>query len=278
MNFGADSQARARLVRMQHQSLLNASLAIVLLIGLVGAQPAAAHPLAILQADGTLRVGMTGDYPPFAVRGPDGQISGADVTMAESLARALGVALVIVPTTWKTLAADLAADRYDIAMGGVSITPDRAALGDFSHPILHDGKRPIARCGEKGRYTSLPAIDRGDVRVVVNPGGTNERFAKANLSHATIIEHADNRSIFDEIASGRADVMVTDGAEVDYQARRHPGVLCPAPVADSFDHVDKAYWMTRDPALKIAVNAWLDQVLARGEYARALDAATARGP
>jgi cyclohexadienyl dehydratase len=105
---------------------------------------------------------------------------------------------------------------------------------------------------------------------VVNPGGTNERFAKANLPHARLAEHPDNRTIFDEIAAGHADVMVTDGAEVDYQARRHAGVLCPAAVADSFDHFDKAYWMTRDPALKAAVDAWLAQVLAAGQYEKAL--------
>ncbi|MBV8743728.1 MAG: transporter substrate-binding domain-containing protein [Xanthobacteraceae bacterium] len=263
---------------MNHHNVLTAALAVLLLIGLAGPRPTAARPLAAIAADGTLRIGMTGDYAPFSLRGADGRISGANVAMAESLAKALGVALVIVPTTWKTLAADLAADRYDVAMGGVSITADRAALGNFSHPVLHDGKRPIARCAEKDRFTSLPAIDRGEVRVVVNPGGTNERFAKANLGHATMIEHADNRSIFDEIAAGHADVMVTDGAEVDYQARRHPGVLCPVPVADSFDHFDKAYWMTRDPALKAAVDTWLDQALAAGDYAHALETASKSEP
>ena len=114
------------------------------------------------------------------------------------------------------------------------------------------------------------------VRVVVNPGGTNERFAKANLAHATLAEHPDNRTIFDEIAAGHADVMVTDGAEVDYQARLHPGILCPAAVAGPFDHFDKAYWMTRDPALKEAVDAWLKRSLAAGQYDKALAAAAAR--
>jgi len=32
------------------------------------------------------------------------------------------------------------------------------------------------------------------VGVVVNPGGTNERFAKANFTQATIEEHPDNRT------------------------------------------------------------------------------------
>jgi cyclohexadienyl dehydratase len=134
----------------------------------------------------------------------------------------------------------------------------------LSIPVLHDGKRPIARCADKDRYTSIDAIDRPGVRVVVNPGGTNERFARANLNHAALSEHPDNRTIFDEIAAGHADVMITDGAEVDYQARLHPGILCPATVADSFDQFDKAYWMTRDAALKQTVDAWLKASLAAG--------------
>ncbi len=252
------------------------AVASALLAILIAAIPAAARPLAAIKSVGTLRVGMTGDYAPYSVRGADGHVSGADVQMAQELARSLGVVLLIVPTTWKTLQADLADDRYDIAMGGVSVTPDRAAIGDFSIPVLHDGKRPIVRCADKDRFTSIDSIDQAGVRVVVNPGGTNERFARANLTHAALAEHADNRTIFGEIAAGRADVMVTDGAEVDYQARLNPGILCPAMVSDSFDHFDKAYWMTRDPALKQAVDAWLEQALQAGRYEQAL-AAAARG-
>jgi len=248
----------------------------LLLAVFFAAAPAAGRPLDAIRAVGSLRVGLTGDYAPYSVRRPDGQVAGADVTMAQELAESLGVTLVIVPTTWRTLQADLMADRYDIAMGGVSVTPDRAAAGDFSIPVLHDGKRPIVRCADKDRYTSIDSIDQSGVRVVVNPGGTNERFARANISRATLAEHSDNRTIFDEIAAGRADVMVTDGAEVDYQARLRPGILCPATVVDSFDHFDKAYWMTRDPALKQAVDAWLEQALRTGRYDKAL-AAAARG-
>jgi len=232
-----------------------------------------ARPLAAIKASGTLRVGLTGDYAPYSLRGPDGTISGADVIMAEKLAGALGVKLEIVPTAWKTLTDDLKADRFDIAMGGVSVNAARAAAGDFSVPVLADGKRPIVRCADKDRFTSVQAIDDPKVQVVVNPGGTNEVFAKSNLPRASLRVHADNRTIFEEIAANRADVMVTDGAEVDFQARRHPGVLCPAAVRDTFDHFDKAYWMTRDGELKSAVDAWLKKSLDAGEYQRALQAA-----
>jgi cyclohexadienyl dehydratase len=46
-------------------------------------------------------------------------------------------------------------------------------------------------------------------------------------------------------------------------------------VTDSFDHFDKAYWMTRDAALKDAVDAWLQRSLAAGDYAKALATAAA---
>lgn len=247
-------------------------LGCVLVLGFLSAN-GEARPLSEIRTAGILRVGLTGDYAPYSLRSADGNIAGADVIMAQSLARTLGVRLEIVPTAWPTLAKDMQADRFDVAMGGVSVTPERAAVGDFSITVMRDGKRPIVRCADASRYTSLGAIDASSVRVVVNPGGTNERFAKANMAHAALAVHNDNRTIFDEIAAGRADVMVTDGAEVDYQARRHRGVLCPAAVANSFDHFDKAYWMTRDAALKDAVDAWLRQILSAGDYVKALAAA-----
>lgn len=246
---------------------LRASIAIILLLALT---PADARTLAEIKAAGTLKVGLTGDYAPYSLRGPDGRITGADVTMAQAIAKDLGVALEIVPTTWKSMKSDFAAGHFDIAMGGVSVTADRAALGLFSTPAISDGKRPIVRCVDKDRYRSLEAIDRPGVRVEVNPGGTNEAFAKAHFPHAVWKTYPDNRTIFDDLAAGHADVMVTDGAEVDFQAHRHKGVLCAAAVPQAFDHFDKAYWMTDDPALKEAVDAVVKKALDDGDYKRAL--------
>src|ERR1700720_4754750 len=104
----------------------------LLLMLVLSAMPVEARTLAAVKADGILRVGLTGDYPPYSLRGPDGNIRGADVTLAQALAKELGVALEIVPTTWKSMMADFKADRFDIAMGGVSVTAERAAVGDFS--------------------------------------------------------------------------------------------------------------------------------------------------
>lgn len=189
--------------------------------------PAPAPPpaLAAIAQRGELRVCSTGDYRPFTYRDPAGRWSGIDVAMTADLAQRLHVRQVMVPTTWKRIAADLGT-HCDIAAGGVSVTPQRAALGQFSTPVLDDGKTPIARCADAARFADLAAIDRPEVRVAVNPGGTNEEFARSRLHRARLVPFPDNNAVFGEVAAGRADVMITDASETRWQARRDPR-LCP---------------------------------------------------
>jgi cyclohexadienyl dehydratase len=111
----------------------------------LSAMPIEARTLAAVEADGLLRVGLTGDYAPYSLRGPDGDITGADVRMAQALAKKLGVRLEIVPTTWESMTADFKAGRFDIAMGGVSVTAERAAIGDFSVTVMPTLWSPMAQ-------------------------------------------------------------------------------------------------------------------------------------
>jgi cyclohexadienyl dehydratase len=207
---------------------------------------------------GTLRVGMTGDYLPFTSLDKATQkFRGFDVDMAEALGKALGVRIEYVQTAWPQLMKDFEADHFDIAMGGISITLDRQKKGMFSTPIMREGKTPIARCADKDKYQTIAEIDRPGTRVIVNPGGTNERFARAAIKNAEIKTWNDNVTIFDQIAKGDADLMMTDASETRYQQKLHPGVLCAVHPDRPFDFAEKAYWMQRDVALKDFVDQWL---------------------
>jgi cyclohexadienyl dehydratase len=224
-----------------------------------------------IRAAGVLRVGSTGDYTPFSLRRPDGGYVGADIDMAHDLAARLGVRIEWVSTVWVDLLADFLADRFDIAMGGVTVNPARAGKAFFSIPTFVDGKRPLCRVEDRDRFVSIAAIDRPGVRVIANPGSANEAFAKANFPRAEVTIHPDNTTVFLEIAAGRADVMVTDGLEADHQAALHPE-LCAVPIAP-FTRLEKAYMFARDPAMKAYIDAWLAAAFASGQWQAALDRA-----
>lgn len=244
------------------------ALAVVLLANLSAhAQQAAPSRLDEIIKRGTLRVGMTGDYKPFTyLDKATQQFSGFDVDMAEALGKALGVKVEFVPTAWQKLMKDFEADQFDIAMGGVSVTLDRQKKGYFTMPIMREGKTPIARCADVGKYQSISDIDKKGTRVIVNPGGTNERFARANVKDADITVFSDNTAIFDEIAKGNADLMMTDASETRYQQKQHSGVLCAVHPEKPFDFSEKAYWLQRDMALKAFVDQWLHIFMEDGSY------------
>ena len=244
------------------------ALAVVLLTSLSAlAQPAAPSRLDEIIKRGTLRVGMTGDYKPFTyLDKATQQFSGFDVDMAESLGKALGVKVEYVATAWPKLMKDFEADKFDIAMGGVSVTLDRQKKGFFSTPIMREGKTPITRCADVAKYQTLPDIDKKGTRVIVNPGGTNERFARANIKEAEITVFPDNTVIFDEIAKGNADLMMTDASETRFQQKQHQGVLCAVHPDKPFDFSEKAYWLQRDVALKAFVDQWLHIAKEDGSY------------
>jgi len=239
--------------------------------------PDGSPTLARIKAAGVLRVGTTGDYTPFSLKRPDGSYEGADIEMAHDLAERLGVRIDFVPTVWVELLDDFLADRFDIAMGGVTVTPARADKACFSIPTFVDGKRPLARRKYADRFTSIEAIDQPGVRVIANPGSANEAFARAHFTRATVIIHRDNASVFDELVAGRADVMVTDGLEADHQAQLH-AELCAVPVAAPWTRLEKAYMFPRDAAMKAYVDAWLAAAFQTGQWQRALDRAMSPHP
>lgn len=224
----------------------------------------------ILQT-GKLRVGTTGDYAPFSWKTGD-QWQGIDIDMARDLAASLNVELQLVPTTWPTLIADLNRGVYDIGMSGISINTERALHGYYTLPYHTGGKTPIARCEDQNQYSSLASIDQPSVRVIVNPGGTNNRFVSDSIKRANIIIFPDNRTVFDEIAEGRADVMITDAIEVKLVSQNND-VLCPTMPGQTFTQSQKAYLMQPDIRLKEYVNTWLSMRITDGSYQKIFDAA-----
>ena len=186
---------------------------------------------------GTLLAGTTGDYRPLSFLEDDGTYWGFGIEVAGEIAKRLGVGLTFVPTSWPTLSADVQAEpqTFDLAIGGITITDARRETMLMSDGYLANGKTILCRAEDANRYKSLADIDKPEVRVMVNPGGLNEKFANANLTHATIIVHQKNEEIPTLIAEGDADVMITEITEAPYYVQTDPRLAAPL-INEPFNH------------------------------------------
>ena len=178
---------------------------------------------------GTLLVGTTGDYRPLSYREADGNYWGFGIEVAGKIAERLGVSIEFVQTSWPTLTADVLAEpqTFDLAIGGITITDARRETMLMSDGYLCNGKTILCRATEADRYQSLADIDKPEVRVMVNPGGLNEKFANENLTHATIIVHQKNEEIPAKVAEGDADVMITEITEAPWYVQNDPRLAAP---------------------------------------------------
>ena len=185
---------------------------------------------------GVLRVGTAGDYQPMSFLDPStGSYVGFDAALAEDLGEELGVRVEYVPTSWPTLMEDTLAGKFDLALCGITITDARKEQALMSDGYFGNGKTVLCRKEDEDLYTSLEAINQPDVRVMENPGGLNEKFARENLPDAQLIIHDVNEEIPGLIAAGEADVMITEIMEAGYYTGKDPRLAAPL-IDEPFTH------------------------------------------
>jgi cyclohexadienyl dehydratase len=258
---------------MNFNAVLMAACATVA-VGNVFAQASTAPATSALdtvQQSAVLRVCTPGDYKPFGFQLADQSIEGIDADLVASLSTSLGAKPQWVKTSWANLLPDMVAGKCDMAVGGISVTTERQKKVFFSTAYMVNGKAPVARCADIAKYQTVADIDKPDVRVIVNPGGSNERFARANFKVAKLTVHGENITIFDEVLKGRADVFVTESAEAITQQRLRPG-LCAINPEKPLQYGEMAYMLPRgDVSFKAYVDQWLHLAKATGEYQRVVD-------
>ena len=125
-----------------------------------------------------------------------------------------------VATSWPKLMEDYLGDKFDVAVGGITRGLARMLKGDLLPPYAPNGKVAIIRKADKDKFTSLEKMDVPETTVIVNPGGSNERFVNANFKKAKIVVHPANAEIPAMIAEGKGDVMISETYEAVVYARK----------------------------------------------------------
>lgn len=189
-----------------------AALAISVLMPLLPASATAADGdrLRRIEASKVLRVCIWPDYYGISFRNPKTQqLVGIDIDNARDLARDLGAEVQFVDSSFAKLIEDVTADRCDIAMFAIGITPQRQEKLRFTQPHLASDIYGITTRTNR-RVLSWADIDKAGTVVVVAKGTLHEPVMKAKLKAAELRVVDTPAAREQEVQSGRADVFMTD--------------------------------------------------------------------
>lgn len=252
------------------KTLFTIGLALsVFCAGFVSTQQAEASKIEEIQSRGYLLVGTTGDYKPMSFLNKEtGAYEGFDAEASELLAQSLGVKVQYVPTTWSTLTADTLSGKFDIAMCGITRTFARQQKMALSHGYLVFGKTILTRKDIASKFKTLNDINKKDVRVMVNPGGTNEKFALANLPNALLLIHPQNAEIPGLVAEGKADVMITETMEARRYVKDNPKLAAPL-LDEPFTKNNFGILLQQDDQIFLNyINMWMEEMTLNGTFER----------
>lgn len=173
---------------------------------------------------GVMRVGFS-SFVPWAMQDKNGDYIGFEVDVAQRLAKDLGVELELVPTKFAGIIPALLADKFDIIIGSMSVTPERNLKGNFTIPYDYATIEAVAN-KEKTQGMKFPEdYNKEDVVIAVRSGGTPAMVAKKMFPKATIRPFDDEAPAVQDVVSGRAHLMLSSAPLPAFETLKNPAVL-----------------------------------------------------
>ena len=172
---------------------------------------------------GILRVGMSGDQPPFNAKTRTGQIIGIEADLANALAGGMGVRAEFVQMPFGELLGALEAGKLDIVLSQVTMTTERNRRVAFTHPYFVTGKAILTRSEVLSRAQSSEDLDITGLRISALAGSTSEDFIRGRLPSARLSTTLDSDQAVRLLLSGKVDAMLADLPICVIALLRNPG-------------------------------------------------------
>jgi polar amino acid transport system substrate-binding protein len=125
---------------MSQRGRILAVMAVAVVVGSLAACSGSSNPTNLLdkvtQAK-KLVVSTDPKYPPQSELKPDGTYEGFDIDVANEIGKRLGATVEFTTPDWTAITAGGWGGRWDVSVGSMSITKERATVLDFSAPYYY---------------------------------------------------------------------------------------------------------------------------------------------
>lgn len=166
--------------------------------------------LSTILKKGELRVGTTGNQPPFSMKAKNGELIGYEVDLAKALAKNMGVKLKLVEMPFSDLLGALKTGKVDAVMSGMTMTPERNLEVLFAGPYILSGKAILTKSKLIEEISAATATTEKKYRIVTLKGSTSVEFVKNYMpKHELILVDNYNDGVT-MVLSDKADALVAD--------------------------------------------------------------------
>jgi glutamine transport system substrate-binding protein len=147
------------------------------------------------------------NFMPFEFKGPDGKFTGFDIELWETIAKKLGLSYKFQPMDFNGIIPGLQTGNVDVGIAGMTITPERAKVVQFSNGYYTSGLKILVRDDEKG---ISKVEDLAGKVVAVKTGTSSVPFMKDFGKAKELKQFPNNDGMFFELLSKGVDAVVFD--------------------------------------------------------------------
>lgn len=148
----------------------------------------------------TVRLGTEGAYPPFNFINDNGEVDGLERELGDELCKRAELTCEWVTNDWDSIIPNLVSGNYDAIIAGMSITPERDEVIDFTQNYT----RP-----EPSSYVGLDESLDVSSAIVAAQAGTIQAAYVAE-SGATLVEFATPDETVAAVRNGEVDAVLAD--------------------------------------------------------------------
>jgi polar amino acid transport system substrate-binding protein len=212
---------------------------------------------------GVLKVGMD-IFQPWAMKDKNGRLIGFEIDVATRLAEDMGVKVEFLPTAWSGIIPALLTGKFDVIIGGMGITAQRALQVNFTQPYEYSGMSIVAHKKVAAGFDSLEDFNNSEVQIAVKLGTTAAAAAKRFLPKAKLRMFDTEPQAYQELRNGNVHAVVGSAPRPAYEAVDYNKTLF-LPVQETFTKEPIGFALRKgDPDSLAFFNSWITIVSLEG--------------
>ncbi len=216
-------------------------------------------------AQDVVRLGTEGAYPPYNFINDAGEVAGFERELGDELCKRAGLNCTWTTNEWDSIIPNLQSGNYDVIIAGMSITPEREEIVDFSQGYLQPTPSAYLALSKDADLKSGP--------VAAQTSTIQAAFVAEN--GMTLVEYASPEETVAAVKNGEAVAVLADSDYLRPIADESGGTLVlldqtemiGGGVGMAFRDSDDALREKFDAAIKsMKCDGTLDAMITKPEY------------